>query len=232
MALVGDLKDLNIATIIQLNCVERNTAELMVSARRGAATIYFDKGEIVHASYVGEKGEDALYKILSLSEGEFRVTPITGLPQRTIFTSWESLLLEGMRVIDETEKGKAKIAESIGKELDAAPEIKCFVIASKKGEVIVTNRADDGEKLAAAAVLLAWKGQDVGSRMALGDMTFSTLLNEKNLAFFADCGGFLAAVVAKKSAVAERLYALVDNLRRKLKYCELMQVPKEAETIL
>jgi hypothetical protein len=68
--------------------------------------------------------------------------------------------------------------------------------------------------------------------MALGDMSFSTLLNEKDLAFFADCGGFLAAIVASKSAVSERLYALVDNLRRKLKYCELMQVPKGAETIL
>ena len=103
MALVGDLKDLNIAAIIQLNCVEKNTAELMVSGRRSAARIYFGKGEIVHASYAGEKGEEALYKILSLSEGEFRVTPITELPERTIFTSWESLLLEGMRVIDETE---------------------------------------------------------------------------------------------------------------------------------
>ena len=58
MALVGDLKDLNIATIIQLNCVERNTAELMISARRGAARVYFDKGEIVISKrqYRGDVG--------------------------------------------------------------------------------------------------------------------------------------------------------------------------------
>jgi predicted regulator of Ras-like GTPase activity (Roadblock/LC7/MglB family) len=231
MALVGDLKDLNIATIIQLNCVEKNTADLTINARKGPAKIYFAKGDIIHASYAGEKGEDALYKILSLSEGEFRVTPTDDLPERTIFTSWESLLLEGMRVLDEAEKGKAKIAEAIGVELDEVPEIRCYAIASKKGELIATNRTHDGERLAAAAALLAWKGREVSSRMALGEMSFSTLSSEKNLTFFSDCGGFLAAIVARKSAVSERLYALVDNLRSKLKYCELTPAIQEAGVV-
>jgi predicted regulator of Ras-like GTPase activity (Roadblock/LC7/MglB family) len=229
MALVGDLKDLNIATIIQLNCVEKNTAELMVSARRGPATVYFSKGEIIHASYASEKGEEALYKILGLSEGEFRVVPLTDVPDRTIDTSWESLLLEGMRVIDEAEKGKAQIAESIGEELNASPDIQGYVIASKKGEIIAANGASDGERLAAAAVLLSSKGHAITSRMGLGDLTFSALLNDKEVTFFADCGSFLAAIVARKSALCDRVHALVDNLRSRLKYCELRQVPKGVE---
>ncbi|NQT84054.1 DUF4388 domain-containing protein [bacterium] len=231
MALVGDLKDLNIATIVQLNCVEKNTAQLTISTPKAPARIYFDKGEIVEATYSGERGEEALYRILSLVEGEFRVTPMTTVPERTIFTSWEGLLLEGMRVIDEAEKGKNKIAESIGNELDETPEVECYVIVSKKGEVLATNGADDGEKLAAAAILLAWKGREASSRMGLGEMTSSTLLTQKSLTFFTDCGGFLAAIVAKKSAVSERLYALMDNVRRKLKYCELKQARQDVETL-
>jgi len=231
MALVGDLKDLNIATLVQLNCVEKNTAELTVSARKGPATVFFNKGEIVHATYSGERGEDALYRILSLAEGEFRVTAVTEVPDRTIFTSWESLLLEGMRVIDETERGKARIAESVGEELDDTPEIEGYVLASEKGEVIATNRSDDGEKLAAAAVLLAWKGEGVASRMVLGEMSILALLTEKDMTFFADCGRVLAAIIAKKSTASEQLYGLVDSVRRKLKYCELTQASQGPEII-
>lgn len=231
MALVGDLKDLNIATLVQLNCLEKNTARLTINTPKGQASIYFAKGEIVHAMFSGEAGEEALYRILSLKEGEFRVTPVTDLPERTIFTSWQSLLLEGMRVMDEAEKEKGKIAQSIGKELDNAPEVECYVIASKKGDVMATNRARDAERLAAAAALLAWKGQEVTTRMAFGEMTFSTLLTEKVLTFFMDCGGLVAAIVAKKSAVSEPLYALVDNIREKLKYCELMHAQQGAEML-
>lgn len=229
MALVGDLKDLNIASLVQLNCVERNTVRLTISTPKGPAAIYFSKGEIIEATFSGEIGEAALYRILSLKEGEFRVTPIAGLPERSIFTSWESLLLEGMRVIDETEKGKALIAESIGKELDETPEVECYVIASKKGQVIAASRADDAETIAAAAILLAWKGQEFSSRTGLGEVGFSTLLTERFFTFFLDCGGLVAAIFAKKRTVSQSLYALVDDVRRRLKYCELSHAQQGAE---
>jgi len=227
--LVGDLKDLNIASLVQLNCVEKNTVRLTISTPKGPAAIYFRKGEIVEATFSGEIGETALYRILSLKEGEFRVTPIAGLPERSIFTSWESLLLEGMRVIDETEKGKALIAECVGKELDETPEIERYVIASKKGEVIATSRADDAERIAAAAILLAWKGQEFASRTGLGEVGFSTLLTEKVSTFFMDCGGLVAAIFATKRTVSQSLYALVDDVQRKLKYSELSHAQRGAE---
>lgn len=228
MALVGNLKDLNIATLVQLNCVEKNTVELTVSTPKGPATIYFSNGEIVDAAFSGERGQDTVYRILALTEGQFRVTPITELPERTIFSSWEGLLLEGMRVIDETERGKTKIAESFGKELDATPDVECYVIASKKGEVIDTNRADDAERFAAAAALLALKGQQVSSRMGAGEMSCSTLLAEKVLTLFMDCGAVVVAVAVKKSSLSPALYAVMDDMRRRLKYYKLTQAQEEA----
>jgi hypothetical protein len=231
MALVGDLKDLNIAALIQLNCVEKNTVRLTIGTPKGPAAIYFRKGEMIEATFSGEVGEAALYRILSLKEGEFRVTPIAGLPERSIFTSWESLLLEGMRVIDETERGKARVAECIGNELDETPEVECYVIASKKGEVIATNRADDAERIAAAAILLAWKWQEFSSRTGLGEVGFSTLLTGRVLTFFMDCGGLVGAIFTRKRTVSQSLYALVDDVRRRLKYYELSHAQQEAEIV-
>jgi predicted regulator of Ras-like GTPase activity (Roadblock/LC7/MglB family) len=95
--------------------------------------------------------------------------------------------------------------------------------------VLADSGAEDAEKLAAGAALLAWKGQDLAPRMGLGEMGFSTLLAEKVMTFFLDCGGLVAAIEVKKSAVSGPLYALVDNVREKLKYCEVMHAQQGAE---
>ncbi len=229
MALVGDLKDINIATLVQLNCVEKNTAQLSVNTRMGLATVYFEKGEIIDASLADMRGEEALYRILSLAEGEFRVTEVTKLPERTISTSWEGLLLEAMRVIDETQKGKTQIAESVGSDLEDLPEVECYVIASKKRELIATNCPEDAERLAAGAVLLASKGEELSARMGLGEMGLARLVTQESLTFFIDCGNLVAAIVTKKAAVLEPLFALMDNVRKKLKYCQLAWAQREAE---
>ena len=231
MALVGDLKDISVATLVQLNCVEKNTGQLVVSTAKGPAIVYLNKGDIIDASFAGMRGEEALYRILSLSEGEFRVTGVSELPDRTIFTSWQSLLLEGMRVLDETQIGKTKIAESIGKELDRAEQVESFVIASRKGDVIAAKRVKDTDKLVAGLLLVVRKAQDVSSRLALGEMSFARLVCGKSLTFFVDCGEVVVAIVSRKAAQLEPVYALVDNVRKKLKYLELAQVQQGVEIV-
>ncbi len=224
MALVGNLKEINIATLLQLNCVEKNTVQLTVSTPKGPAMVYLNRGEITDASFAGVRGEEAIYRILSLSEGEFRVAEVTKLPERTITASWQSLLLEGMRVLDETQRGKTRITQTIGNDLSTAPEVEFYVIASKKGEVYATNRQGDAERMAAAAALIAWKGQEVASRLGLGEMSFARLTRGKTLTFFMDCGDLVAVVVAKKAVVSEPVYALVDDVRKKLRYYDLGRV--------
>jgi len=231
MALVGDLKEISIATLLQLNCVERNTAQLTVSTPIGPAIIYLDKGEIVDACYAGLRGEEAIYRILRLSQGEFRVAEIEELPDRTISASWQSLLLEGMRVLDETEKGRSKIAQSIGSDVENAPEVKSYVIASKRGDIFATNRDQDADKLAAAATLLAWKGQEVSSRLGLGELDFARLVFGNSLTFFLDCGDLVAVIMARKAAMLDPLYALIDDIRKKLRYFELTPLQQGVEIV-
>jgi predicted regulator of Ras-like GTPase activity (Roadblock/LC7/MglB family) len=231
MALVGDLKEISIATLIQLNCVEKNTAQLTVSTPKGPATVYLDKGEIIDASYAGTRGEEAIYRVLSLSEGEFRVAEVTDLPDRTIAASWQSLLLEGMRVLDETKRGKAQVAETVGNYLDNAPDVESYLIASKNGDVFATNCEEHAEKLAGASVLLAWKGQELSSRLALGEMSFARVASGKTLTFFLDCGELVAAIVTKKAAVLGPLNALLDDVRKKLRYVELNNAHQGIEVV-
>lgn len=232
MALVGDLKEISIATLLQLNCVEKNTAQLTVSTPKGPAMVFLDKGEIIHAIYAGMRGEEALYRILSLSQGEFRVAEVAERPDRTITASYQSLLLEGMRVLDETKKGKEQIASTVGRYLSLAPNVESYVIASKSGDILASEGNGCPEKLAAAAVLLAWAGQEISATLSLGEMNFLRLANARSLTFFMDCGDLVAVIVATKSPSLEPVYAQVDDVRKKLKYCALDNVPHGVEVFV
>jgi len=103
MALVGNLRDLKLPNLIQLNCMERNTAKLTVEHAGKYGTIYFHEGQIAHAEYDPDIGEQALYRMLHLSEGKFKVENGVRPPLISISTNWNNLLLEGLHQLDAIE---------------------------------------------------------------------------------------------------------------------------------
>jgi predicted regulator of Ras-like GTPase activity (Roadblock/LC7/MglB family) len=103
MALVGNLRDLKLPNLIQLNCMERNTAKLTVEHAGKYGTIYFHEGQIAHAEYDPDIGEQALYRMLRLSEGKFKVENGVRPPLISISTNWNNLLLEGLHQLDTIE---------------------------------------------------------------------------------------------------------------------------------
>src|SRR4029079_7924708 len=110
MALVGDLKDLALVDIIQINCVGRNTARLTVNYPTGEGVFYFQDGEIVDARLGNLVGIDAVYRALTMEEGSFRIDAGVTSPTRTIFEQWAGILMEGMRLIDEARNNAASDA--------------------------------------------------------------------------------------------------------------------------
>src|SRR3982751_6531934 len=101
MAVEGQLKDISLPSVVQMVCLERRTAELAVSRWGEKGVIYVDKGDIVHARLGSLVGEKALYHLLTWADGEFRISDHVTVLARTIAVSWDHLLMEGMRRIDE-----------------------------------------------------------------------------------------------------------------------------------
>ena len=102
MAIQGNLQDVNLASLIQMLCMDQRRAAL--NLRRSEAEeglIYFEKGEIVHALTDSLTGEEAVYHLLGWAEGTFNVSDQAKVPDRTIVTPWNFLLMEGMRLLDE-----------------------------------------------------------------------------------------------------------------------------------
>ena len=101
MAVKGRLKDMSLVDIINIFHVERKTAVIHLSSELGYGRIYMDEGSLVHASYRNAAGAEAFYQLLAWEDGDFEIVPNTEVPTRTIFASAQSLLMEGVKRIDE-----------------------------------------------------------------------------------------------------------------------------------
>jgi len=111
MALVGNLRDLKLPNLIQLNCMERNSAKLTIEHAGKYGMIYFFEGQIVHAEFDPDIGERALFRLLGIPEGKFKVENGVRAPMSTITTHWNNLLLEGLHQLDamhESDEGKER----------------------------------------------------------------------------------------------------------------------------
>ena len=97
----GSVSDFQLSDIIQLNCLGRLTISLTVRHEKEKGAIYFRDGNIVHAEINDLVGEAAFHHIMHWEGGEFSVNKESSIPQETIFSSWQSLLLESLRQADE-----------------------------------------------------------------------------------------------------------------------------------
>lgn len=136
MVLVGNLKDLRLANIIQLNCMERNIAKVTVSSHEGTGFLYFAEGQIVHAEFSPYIGERAVYEMLALSDGQFKVEAGIHAPAHTIKRPWNSVVLDSLRELDEKNKESTSIHKKIFSILSAQKIVKSVLIMDYNGKVL------------------------------------------------------------------------------------------------
>jgi CheY-like chemotaxis protein/predicted regulator of Ras-like GTPase activity (Roadblock/LC7/MglB family) len=89
--------------LIQLECLTQSSTVLKVSSGANEGRIWIRKGEIIDAAAGELAGKDALLEMLQWKSGGFEVFPADVPRQRTIFTSYENLLMETAHTIDEAQ---------------------------------------------------------------------------------------------------------------------------------
>jgi predicted regulator of Ras-like GTPase activity (Roadblock/LC7/MglB family) len=102
MAMSGSLKEMTVSDIIQHTCQDRRVALLSVTDTRGEiARMYFKDGAVIHATNGPLVGEEAVYRALSWSDGTFSLEVGVNSPEVTIEKNWSSLVMEGVKRLDE-----------------------------------------------------------------------------------------------------------------------------------
>ncbi len=97
----GSLSEMALPDIIQVLWHGRKSGALRVRSRGETGELHFIEGSVVNAMMGKLRGEEAFYAMLRLNEGEFGLDPNYVPQARVILTSPETLLLEGMRRLDE-----------------------------------------------------------------------------------------------------------------------------------
>ena len=89
--------------IIQLECLTHSSVILKVASAVGEGRIWIQRGEIIDAATGESLGKEAFLEMLRWKAGSFEILPSDVPRPRTIFSSYENLLMETAQTIDETE---------------------------------------------------------------------------------------------------------------------------------
>lgn len=108
---VGYVKEVELQDILQMVCVNRRSQSYEITTPHGMSKIDVFEGEIVHASFGDDVGQDALFQILASTKGKFKEVEYKAPEMRTIHAPWEFLLLESARIQDESETFPFKLED-------------------------------------------------------------------------------------------------------------------------
>jgi CheY-like chemotaxis protein len=171
----GRVVDMPVIDVIQTIEVSRKSGVIQfVADRHRTAAIYFRDGKVIDAEAGTLQGEDAVYRLLTWSEGEFEVVFRTVRRREVITTSSQGLLMEGMRRLDEWSRLLEQLPPLTHRfEIDAAE------LAARLGEVPDDNnpilRLVDGKR-ALLEVIDASDFGDLECLQAISKLYFEGLL--------------------------------------------------------
>ena len=106
MGLKGDLGELPLSDLIEMTSLGGKTGRLLLYDAEGqiAGDLAFREGRLVGASYGKLTAEKAFYGLLDLREGSFDFEPESQIDDESCNLQTTSLLMEGMRRIDEIQQ--------------------------------------------------------------------------------------------------------------------------------
>ena len=151
----GDISLPMLPDLLQIYTLSLASGALTVTGAGGEGTIWFERGDIVDATCGALSGDEAVFEVLRWRGGSFRLDPAARAAERRITKSWQHLLLEGCRLIDEVARTQAEDRDGLLDELAEA-------IERRLDDRLATLRSDLPELVLALGVD-AVSGRVVGS---------------------------------------------------------------------
>jgi CheY-like chemotaxis protein len=97
----GNLREMPLPELVQVLARSRKSGKLKIRSGNDLGEIHFTDGDVVNALWANFRGEEAFYEMFRLQDGDFGFDPGFKPSGRTIQADADSLLLEGMRRLDE-----------------------------------------------------------------------------------------------------------------------------------
>jgi hypothetical protein len=111
VGLTGDLRELPLADLVQMTSIGGKTGRLVLFDEEDAVAgmLLFRNGRLVGARAGELAAEKAFYALLALSTGTFEFDPAAEFDDDGVDLPTESLLIEGMRRLDEVHRLRRRL---------------------------------------------------------------------------------------------------------------------------
>jgi len=170
----------SLVDIIQLECLSQNSLVLRIINGPLSGRIWINNGEVVDAATEELNGEEAFRRILSWRAGNFESLPPEPEHERTIFNSYQGLLLETAQAHDEAQGKKEGNTTINGKKTNSPlaalaryPGVE-FILVLKPG----AEKKFDARGLDNPQPVAEWGRQTLEQFRSLGDRLRAGPLHE------------------------------------------------------
>lgn len=204
MPLEGTLKDMSLPNLVQWQCAEQKRAQITLTRKSIQGTLVFESGELVHAMAGPLNGENAVYELLAWDEGNFQVNDtITELPARNVSTSWQSLVLEGLRRSDEIKSERGHVVSQTSDLVKTIPAITEWHLCAIDGQEINTSGESHSSPVGEWAANVLQEAARLGQALGMGDLQEIVLSNPKQKRMLVSRERYwLAAVTGSSAAIS------------------------------
>lgn len=100
----GNLSQMNVIDLVQSLEMGRKSCLLTLSRDGEKCEMYFSDGQVPHAVYGSLKGDAAVFKVLSWTDGNFQINFEGKTDQQSTTLNTQGLLMEGLRILDESRR--------------------------------------------------------------------------------------------------------------------------------
>ena len=104
----GSLLQMNVIDLVQSLEMGRKSCALTLTNKDEQCEMYFSEGQVSHAEYGSLKGDEAVFKVLRWTDGNFQVNFEGKTSKRSTTLNTQGLLMEGLRLLDESQRDAGK----------------------------------------------------------------------------------------------------------------------------
>lgn len=111
----GSLLQMNVIDLVQSLEMGRKSCALTLTNKDDKCEMYFQEGQVTHAAYGKLTGDEAVFKVLRWTDGNFQVNFEGKTTKQTTTLNTQGLLMEGLRLLDESKRdgGEAEEEEDV-----------------------------------------------------------------------------------------------------------------------
>ena len=107
----GSLLQMNVIDLVQSLEMGRKSCALTLTSKEEKCEVYFKEGQVIHAAYGALNGDQAVFRVLRWTDGNFQVNFEGKTTKQTTTLNTQGLLMEGLRLLDESQRDGGKAAE-------------------------------------------------------------------------------------------------------------------------